>query len=124
MLQSLIDQFTADETVLAVAVLVFLDVLLGVSAALKAGTFRFSYLVDFLRNDILGKAIPYFGVWAAVRIGGDFEIGGYGAIEEIVGAAVAVSLTASILKSLRDLGFLPASTSDAVAGPDPTTPLS
>ena len=79
-LQNLIDAFASDETVQVVAALIVVDFVLGVSAGVKAGAFRFGWVADFLRNDVLGKVVPYFAVWAAVRIGGDFEVAGFGAI--------------------------------------------
>jgi hypothetical protein len=119
-LSGLLNAFTADETVQVVAALILLDFALGVSAGVKAKTFRLGWLADFLRNDVLGKVVPYFAVWAAVRIGGDLELAGYGMIEEGVGAAVVLALGASVLNSLRDLGLggLP----DTVAGTDTPPP--
>lgn len=120
-LSQLIDLFANDTTVKTVAVLVFLDLVFGVSAGVKAGTFRFGWISDFLRNDVLGKVVPYFAVWTAVRVGGDLEIAGYGAIEEVVGGFVVVSLGASVLNSLRDLGIAK-SMSDTIAGSDAPPP--
>jgi hypothetical protein len=121
-MNDLIQQFANDDTVRLIAALVLLDIVLGIAAAVKAGIFQLNYLVDFLRNDILGKAVPYFAVWAAVRLGGDLEIGGYGAIEEVVGAGVVLALGASVLNSLSELGLgksLPA----VIAGDDPSAKI-
>jgi hypothetical protein len=120
-MEGLLKAFTEDPTVIALAVLVGLDVLLGVAAALKNKTFKFVILADFLRADVLSKLVPYYGVWAALQLTGDIEIGDLELIEESVGAIALAALAASILNSLRDLGAgtqLP----DSVAGPDPTTP--
>ena len=124
-MNALIQQFANDDTVRLIAALVLLDIVLGVAAAVKLGTFQFNYLVDFLRNDILGKAVPYFAVWAAVRLGGDIEIGGWGMIEESIGAAVVVALGASVLNSIRDLGLegKPLDGKNVVAGPDPNAKI-
>lgn len=111
----LIRSFANDETVQLIAALVGLDFVLGVTAALVARTFRLGWLDDFLRRDVLQKAVPYFAVWAAVRLGGDIEIAGFGAIEEGVGGTVIAALAASCLNSLRDLGVLRGAP-DAVAG--------
>ncbi len=121
-MNALIQEFANDTTVRVIAALVLLDIVLGVSAAVVARTFRLNYLVDFLRNDVLGKAVPYFAVWAAVRLGGDLEIGGYGAIEEVVGMGVVLALGASVLGSLSSLG-LGKSLPDSVAGSDPNAKL-
>lgn len=122
-MNTLIRQFTDDPTVRLAAVMVALDFALGILAALNAHTFRLGWLSDFLRRDVLGKLVPYFAVWAAVRLGGDVELGGVGAIEETVGALVIAAVGASILNSLRDLGLL-SGAPDALAGSDnpPPTP--
>jgi len=101
--QDLIHDFAADPGVRLFAALLLLDFVLGVSAAVANGTFQFGWLPDFLRKDILLKAFPYFGVWAAVRLGGDIEIAGVGAIEETVNGLIVAALAASIVKSVADL---------------------
>lgn len=121
-MNALIEQFANDPGVRMAAVLVALDFVLGVAAAFKAGLFRIGWISDFLRRDVLSKLVPYFAVWAAVRLGGDVELGGVGAIEETVNAAMMLALAGSILNSLRDLGALPAGTPDAVAGSDAPPP--
>ena len=117
----LLKQFTEDPTVLALGVLVVLDVVLGVSSALKARTFKFVLISDFLRADVLGKLVPYYAVWAAVQLTGDFDLGGFGIIEETTGAMAVAAIGASVLNSLRDLGFAKGAP-DSIAGDDPTTP--
>jgi hypothetical protein len=115
----LLDQFLNDPTVIALAVLVGLDILLGVASALKAGTFKLVILSDFLRADVLGKLVPYYGVWAAVHVSGDVMIGDFGVVEESVGALAVAAVGASVLNSLREFGLkLP----DPVASDDPLTP--
>lgn len=115
---NLLDQFMDDPTVIALAVLVALDLVLGVSAALKAGIFRLSYVADVLRNDILGKLVPYYAVWAAVHVSGDVMLGDFGVVEEAAGALAIAAIGGSVLNSLRDLG-LAKSAPDAIAGDDP-----
>ena len=116
----LLNQFTEDPTVIALAVLVALDVILGVLSALKLGTFKFVLIGDFLRADVLGKLVPYYALWAAVHVTGDISVGDFGVIEETAGALAVAAVGASVLNSIRDLGLsqLP----DAVAADDPTTP--
>ncbi len=118
----LLREFADDPTVRLVAGLILIDFVLGVSAGVKAKSFRLGWISDFLRNDVLGKCVPYFAVWAAVRVSGDFEILGYGAIEETVGLAVVLSLGASALNSLRDLGLAKDSLPDELAGSDTPPP--
>jgi hypothetical protein len=119
----LIRQFANDPAVQAAAVLVALDFVLGVSAALKSRTFRLSFLADVLRADVLGKLIPYYAVWVAAEVGGDFEIPGLdlGAVKAVAAIAVWAALSGSILNSLRDLGLWK-SAPDALAGSDPSSP--
>ena len=102
----LIDAFTADDTVRLIAALILVDIVVGVAAAFYTKRFTFAWLSAFLRDDVLGKVIPYFGVWAGVRIGGDIEVAGFGAIEETVGGMVVLTLATSVVNSLRDLGLL------------------
>ena len=118
-MEDLLRQFSDDPTVLALAALVGLDVVLGVLAALKAKTFRFVIVADFLRADVLGKLLPYFAVWAAVHVSGDVTLGDFGVIEETAGALAIAAVGASVLNSVRDLGL---SLPETVAANDPTTP--
>lgn len=120
-MSTLIREFADDPGIRLAAVLVLLDFILGVAAALASGTFRFGWLPDFLRRDVLQKLVPYFAVWAAVRLGGDVDLGGVGAIEETVNAAILLALGASILNSLRDLGVLKGAP-DEIAGSDAPPP--
>lgn len=118
----LLKQFANDEMVITIAVLVGLDIVLGMAAALKdpEQRFRLNYITDFLRNDILMKLVPYYAVWAAVQLGGDFELAGISMIQDGLGAGICVALGASILNSLGDMGLgnLPT----VLAGNDPNTP--
>lgn len=120
----LIRQFADDPTVIALAVLVALDLLLGLVAALKNKTFRLSFIADILRNDVLGKLVPYYAVWAAVHVSGDVTLGDFGVIEETTGALAIAAVGGSVLNSLKDLNLVGArSLPDVVAGPDPETPV-
>jgi len=120
-MNALIREFADDSGVRLIAALILLDLVLGVAAAVNSGpglgSFRLVWLTDFLRADVLGKVVPYFAVWAAVRLAGDIEISGLGLIEEGVGGAVVLALGASVLNSIRDLG-LGKKMPNAIAGPD------
>lgn len=121
-LGQLIQAFTHDDLVVTSAILVALDFVLGVAAGIYRHTFRMGWLADFLRRDVLGKLVPFFAVWAAVKVGGDLELGGHGAIASSVGATVIAAVSASILNSLRDLGLLKGAP-DVVAGSDSPPPV-
>jgi hypothetical protein len=116
-LSGLLNEFSDDPGVRLVAALILLDLVFGVANAVKDGAFRFVYLADFLRNDVLGKVVPFFAVWAAVRVGGDIEVSGYGLIEEGVNYGVVAALGASVLNSLKGLGL--AGLPEVVAADDP-----
>lgn len=122
-MSALLKQFTEDPTVLLLAVLVALDVVLGVSAAVKVGKFKFVLISDFLRADVLGKLVPYYAIWAAVHLTGDVMLGDFGVIEETAGGAAVLAVGASVLNSVRDLGLGPTKNlPDVIAADDPTTP--
>jgi hypothetical protein len=122
-MEALLKAFTEDPTVIALSVLVALDVILGVAAAIvnDAQNFRFVIIADFLRADVLGKLLPYFAVWAAVHLTGDVSIGDFGVIEESVGALAIAAVGASVLNSVKDLG-LAKQLPEVIASDDPTTP--
>lgn len=100
--------FTGDPKVIGLAILVALDVVMGVFAAVKLRDFSFGRLADFLQDDVLGKLIPYYALWAAVYVGGDIilPIVDIGAIAAGAFAIVAASLVASLYTSLQDLGLM------------------
>lgn len=109
-----------------ILLLVVLDFLLGIVAALKIGNFRLSYVSDFLRSDIVfkvgGFAVFYAGYLYAKHIdliipGLDFEI-----LMNAAFGIVVLAMVGSLLNSLKDLGLLGAAPEE-IAGPDPTTPL-
>lgn len=119
--------FFEDQRVQVMLLLVVLDLLLGVIAALvnKEQSFRLSYVADFARNDILGKVAPFAVLYAGYKYAANADIVIPGFDLEIVmnGAWVIVlaSLVGSLLNSLRDLG-LASQAPDEVAGDDPSSP--
>lgn len=101
--------FLTDKKVEAAFLVVLLDLVLGITAAVSTGTFKLSYVADFLKNDVAFKLVPYFGLYAAAIIAGgtDIVIPGLdlgvlagGAYVLVMGAWVA-----SILSSLTELGI-------------------
>jgi hypothetical protein len=122
-MEALLDAFFNDVRVQVALLLVALDFALGVLAALKGGSFRLSYVGDFLRADVLGKVLPFFVLYGGYKYaaGADIVIPGFD-LEVVMNAAWVVVLGAlggSLLSSLRDLGL---SAPDVVAGRDPATP--
>lgn len=99
----LLHLFVSDTTVRIVAILIALDFVLGVSAALKAGSFSIGYLHGFLIDDVLSKLVPWFAVYAASKAGLSDSM--FTGLRDAIFAAVTAAMIASILKSLTDLGF-------------------
>jgi hypothetical protein len=64
MLTQLLRDFAADDKLAGVLFLIAADLVLGAAAALKLGTFRLAYFAAFLRDDVLGKVVPWFGFYA------------------------------------------------------------
>lgn len=105
----------ADSQLQTILLLIALDFVLGVLAALKLRTFQLSYLSNFARNDVLAKALP----WAALDVGailaGDAHLllPGFDLTNtaHAAFALVAAALVGSILGSIKDLGItvIPAS---------------
>lgn len=102
-LGQLLHLFVADTTVRVVAILIALDFILGVAAALKAGTFGIGYLHGFLIDDVLSKLVPWFALYAATKVG--LSDGMFDGIRDATFAFVTAAMGASILKSLTDLGI-------------------
>lgn len=123
-LGQMLSVFMHDAKVEAAVAVVALDFVLGVLAALKAGTFRLSYVADFGRNDIAFKLAPYFVLYSGALVAGNQNIVIPGIDLGVIAGAAYVGFMAawvgSILKSLADLG-LP-SLGDALSGSDPATP--
>ena len=116
--------FFADDRVETLLVLIALDLALGVIVSLKLGNFRLSFVVDFARNDLLGKVAPFAVIYAGYLYARNVDIVIPGVDMEVVMNGVWVitlaALVGSLLGSLKDLGLqqLP----EAVAGDDPAAP--
>jgi len=106
----LLTEFFNEVEVQALILLIALDFLLGVTAAIKGRYFRLAYVADFMRNDVLGKVFPFALLYGGLRWVGDaVEINGttlgaltWGAYAVIVGA-----MAGSIMRSLAELKLLP-----------------
>jgi Bacteriophage holin family len=102
-------EFASDTKVHVALLLVVIDFILGVAAAVKAGTFRMSYVADFARNDILFKLLPYFALYAAAIVAGheDIVIPGldFGVFAGAFYALIVAAWVGSILSSLTGFGL-------------------
>lgn len=107
----LLQAFWNDGKVEVLVILVALDFVLGILAALKLGIFRLSYVADFLRKDVLFKMGAYLGLYAGAYYAGDADIVIDGLdLGVLAGSAYVVILAAmvgSILNSVRELGLVP-----------------
>ena len=125
-LGSLLHQFFADGKVYAACAAIVLDFLLGVLAAFKLGTFRLSYVSDFLRNDVLFKLVPYFVLYSAAVVAGNTQIIIPGLdVGDAAGAAYVVAMAAwagSIISSLAQLGLGAGTAPAAIAGAENAAP--
>jgi hypothetical protein len=135
-LPEVLQSWVVDDRLQWALLLVALDFIAGVGAAVKLGILRLSYIADFLRNDVIFKV----GGWGLLYVGSKFapdssalplDIGfDLDALQNAAWAAAVAALTFSILKSLRDLGLFgdaparqPLVAKDVIAGPDPSTPM-
>lgn len=128
MLNVWLHTFANDTKVHIALILVLADFVLGVIAALKVGNFRFSYVADFLRNDILFKLVPYFALYALALVAGGTSVVIPGLdFGVLAGAAYAVLVAAwvgSIVSSVRTLGIASAAPNKTanVLGPENAAP--
>lgn len=126
---ALLHAFFEDTRVQIALLLLALDFVLGVCAALfdKTQGFRLSYLADTMRNDVLGKILPFLVIYGGYKYasGADLVIPGFDmdVLMNAAWAAVLLALGGSIAKSLSDLG-LPGMTKSPpqISGGDPVTP--
>lgn len=119
-----VNEFAHDKQLQAVLVLIVLDLILGVVAAVKMGTFAFSKVAVFLHDDVLGKVVPWFAIFAAAKFAPSVDVIGIdlNQIQTVFWAAVVVALAASLASSANDLGVsLPKSIATGEnQGPPPT----
>src|SRR4051794_32557936 len=110
-LQNWVHTFAGDTKVHIALLLVLADFIFGVSAAVKTGTFRLSYVSDFFRNDILFKLLPYFTLYVLALVAGNEEIIipglDFGLLAGAAYATAVAAWVASILGSLREIGLTP-----------------
>lgn len=105
----LLHTFFSDDKLKAVIVLITLDFALGAIAAVKLKTFRFSYIADLARNDVLFKVVPWFVIYSGALVAGQQSIiiSGVtiGTVAGALYALVVAALGGSIASSLLELGL-------------------
>jgi membrane protein YqaA with SNARE-associated domain len=125
MMGPLLHAFFEDSRTQILLLLVTLDLALGVIASIAGGSFRLSFVADFARNDLLGKALPFLVIYGGYKYAANADLVIPGLDMEVVmdgvWVVVLAALVGSLFGSLKDLGLLKAAP-DAIAGPDPATP--
>lgn len=117
--------FAHDTKVQIVLLLLIADLLLGVIAAINTHTFRLSLIADVLRNDVLGKILPWFVLYAAdaASTSAGIIIPGldWGVLADGAFALILAALVGSIFSSLQDLGLMRGAAPE-IAGPENSPP--
>lgn len=129
---AILHSFVTDKQVTLVAVLIAADLVFGVAAALKLGTFNLSYIATFAKDDVLGKVVPWFALFAFSKVSPGNLVAGvdFGTLATATFAIVTAALVGSLVSSLADLGVpVPAIAAGHVghtppAPPAPPTPPS
>jgi hypothetical protein len=106
----IIHRVATDQLLQTMLAVVALDLVLGILAALKLGTFNLAYLTNFMRNDVLSKVVPWAVLEVFAIVAGGYNIVVPGAdfsnIARATGVAIVAALVGSILGSLKDLGLV------------------
>lgn len=109
MFQHWLVTFADDTKVQILLLLLAADFVFGVGAAIKEGTFRLSYIADILKRDLLGKVLPYFGVYVLALVQGheNLIIPGldFGVIAGAAYGIAVLSMVGSLLNSLAAFGL-------------------
>ncbi len=106
-IQEVVRLFADDKQLHAVIVLIALDLVLGVIAAVRTGAFAFSKISAFLKDDVLSKVLPWFAVFATAKFAPSVDIAGVdlNQIQTVLWALVTAALVFSLTSSLNDLGL-------------------
>lgn len=111
-MEEFIQAFWNDGKVSVLVILIALDFLLGVVAAVRQHAFRLAYVADFLRKDVVFKIGGYLVLYAAAYFAGqaDIVIDGLdmGVIAGAAYAVIVAAMVGSILNSLKEIGLEPA----------------
>ena len=122
----LLHSFFSDDKLKAVIVLITIDFVLGTISAVKTKTFRFSFIADLARNDVLFKVVPWFVLYAGALVAGQQTIlidsVTIGTVAGSLYVLVVAALGGSIASSLLELGLgktLGATIKGILAGENP-----
>lgn len=108
-LNDAIQKLLHDQQLVAIFVLVGLDIVLGVLAAIKSKEQRFNFgkLTDFLADDVLGKVLPWAGIYIFSQMYTGLSV--LGVDLEAIATAIWVVMLAALLNSLygslQDMGL-------------------
>lgn len=86
--------------IVTLAILVIIDLVLGIIVAVKAGTFQFAKISDYLNTDVLMMVGGYFLVGAVALVHPDFA-----AMVTAAWALLDAALVAQIWSKLGKLGL-------------------
>ena len=104
-----IQAFFQDLKLQTALVVVFIDFVLGIIAALKLGKFRLSYVGDLARNDVLFKLLPWMVVYIGAKFAGHQQLVIPGIDLNVAADGLYVVIMAawagSLLASLAELGL-------------------
>jgi hypothetical protein len=105
-IQEVVREFANDKQLHAVLILIALDLILGVIAAVRLGTFAVSKVSAFLKDDVLAKVVPWFVIFGFAKFAPSVDVLGIdlNQIQTVLWALVLAALTGSLLGSLNDLG--------------------
>lgn len=106
-LHEVVREFAHDKQLHAVAVLIALDLVLGIIASIKLGQFAFTKVSAFLKDDVLSKVLPWFAIFAAAKFAPSVDVAGVdlNQIQTVVWGIMVVALVASLTSSLADLSI-------------------
>lgn len=102
-----VQQFANDKQLHGVLILIALDLVLGVFVAVRTGQFAFSKISAFLKDDVLGKVLPWFAIFSFAKFAPAVSVIGVdlNQIQTVAWGLVTVALVFSLTSSLNDLGL-------------------
>jgi hypothetical protein len=99
----------ADLKLQTALVVIAVDFILGVLAAVKLNTFRLSYMADFAKNDVLEKLVPWGVLYIASKFAGHQQLLipglNLGTAAMAIYVVIIGAWTGSIASSLAQLGL-------------------